>query len=98
MDAGNKAMTLATSDGLRSGVADSIEQHMVKVNEPGGPFGLGNETERGRVCQPTVKRRLAKDGWSGMWAGIAKKPGNAGGVKARTVFARGWTNIYYTQR
>ena len=49
---------------FRSGVADSIEQHMVKVNEPGGPFGLGNETERGRVCQPTVKRRLAKVGWS----------------------------------
>ena len=28
---------------FRSGVADSIEQHMVKVNEPGGPFGLGSE-------------------------------------------------------
>lgn len=37
-------------------------------------------------------------GWSGMTVGIAKKPGNAGGVKAVTVFNRGWTNIYYTQR
>jgi hypothetical protein len=33
-----------------------------------------------------------------MEAGIAKKPGNAGGVKASTVFGRGGTNIYYTQR
>jgi hypothetical protein len=33
-----------------------------------------------------------------MEAGIAKKPGNAGGVKASTAFSRGWTNIYYTQR
>lgn len=32
-----------------------------------------------------------------MEAGIAMKPGNAGGVKAFTVFGRGWTNIYYTQ-
>ena len=71
---------------------------MVKVNEPGGPFGLGIETERCRVWQPTVKRRLAKVGWAGMGAGIAKKLGNASGVKAATVFGRGWTNIYYTQR
>jgi hypothetical protein len=28
---------------FRSGVADSIEQHIMKVNEPGGPFGLGSE-------------------------------------------------------
>jgi len=33
-----------------------------------------------------------------MEAGIAMKPGNAGGVKASTVLAREWTNIYYTQR
>jgi hypothetical protein len=33
-----------------------------------------------------------------MEAGIAMKPGNAGGVKAFTAFGRGWTNIYYTQR
>jgi hypothetical protein len=33
-----------------------------------------------------------------MAVGIARKPGNAGGVKAATVFNRGWTNIYYTQR
>lgn len=28
---------------FRSGVTDSIEQHIVKVNEPGGPLGLGTE-------------------------------------------------------
>ena len=33
-----------------------------------------------------------------MEAGIAKKLGNASGVKAFTVFSRGWTNISYTQR
>jgi hypothetical protein len=33
-----------------------------------------------------------------MEAGIAEKPGNAGGVKVSTAFKRGWTNIYYTQR
>ena len=33
-----------------------------------------------------------------MAVGIAKKPGNAGGVKTVTVVNRGWTNIYYTQR
>ena len=37
-------------------------------------------------------------GWLGMAVGLAMKPGNAGGVKAATVFNRGWTNIYYTQR
>ena len=45
-----------------------------------------------------MKGRLAKDYWLGMVAGIAMKLGNAGGVKAATVFNRGWTNIYYTQR
>jgi hypothetical protein len=33
-----------------------------------------------------------------MRAGIAKKPGNAGGVKALTVGSRERTNISYTQR
>jgi hypothetical protein len=33
-----------------------------------------------------------------MAAGIAKKPGNAGGVKAATEVNRGGTNINYTQR
>ena len=28
---------------FRPGVTDSIEQHIVKVNEPGGPLGLGIE-------------------------------------------------------
>jgi len=32
-----------------------------------------------------------------MEAGIAKKPGNAGGVKAATVFGRERANISYTQ-
>ena len=36
--------------------------------------------------------------WLGMAVGIAKKLGNAGGVKAAPVFNRGWTNIYYRQR
>lgn len=30
-----------TSTRLRSGVADSIEQHTVKLNEPGGQNSLG---------------------------------------------------------
>jgi hypothetical protein len=33
-----------------------------------------------------------------MRAGIAMKPGNAGGVKALTVLGRERTNICYTQR
>ena len=33
-----------------------------------------------------------------MAVGIAMKLGNAGGVKTATVFNRGGTNIYYTQR
>jgi hypothetical protein len=33
-----------------------------------------------------------------MEAGIAKKPGNAGGVKASTALARERANIDYTQR
>jgi hypothetical protein len=47
---------------------------------------------------PTVKRREAKDERSGTGAGIAKKSGNAGGVKAPAAVDRRWTNISYTQR
>ncbi|MCA1601769.1 MAG: hypothetical protein LC776_09065 [Acidobacteria bacterium] len=56
------------------------------------------ELKRAEYAATTVRRRAAKEGWPGMTVGIAKKPGNAGGVKAVTVFNRGWTNIYYTQR
>ena len=49
-----------------------------------------------RVWQATVRGRLAKGDWTGMRAGIAVKPGNAGGVKALTVLARERTNICYT--
>ncbi|HEX6730372.1 MAG TPA: hypothetical protein VF074_10195 [Pyrinomonadaceae bacterium] len=47
---------------LRSGVTDSIEQHIAKVNEPGWPLGLGIELNECRVCNPTLKRRSAKAG------------------------------------
>jgi hypothetical protein len=83
---------------LRLGVADSIEQHRMKVNEPGWPTSSWRGVNTAEYAGPTVKRRTAKDGWLGMEAGIAMKPGNAGGVKACTVFNRGWTNICYTQR
>ena len=49
-----------------------------------------------RVWQATVTGRLAKGDWTGMRAGIAVKPGNAGGVKALTALARERTNICYT--
>lgn len=52
---------------FRSGVADSIEQHIMKVNEPGGPLGLGIELNSVEYAKPTVKRRSAKAGvgWDG---------------------------------
>lgn len=37
-----ETITLLTSDSYRSGVADSIEQHIMKLNEPGGPTSLGD--------------------------------------------------------
>ncbi len=37
-------------------------------------------------------------GGVGMGAGLAKKLGNAGGVKAPTAVDRGWTNICHIQR
>jgi hypothetical protein len=80
------------------GVTDSIEQHIVKVNEPGGPLGLGIELNDVEYANQHWKGGVQKLEWFGMKAGIAMKPGNAGGVKAFTVFARGWTNICYTQR
>ena len=55
-------------------------------------------TEQRRVCRTNCKKEGGKGQWLGMEAGIAMKPGNAGGVKAFTVFSRGWTNICYTQR
>jgi len=54
--------------------------------------------EAAEYAGATVKGRLAKGDWSGMRVGIAKKPGNAGGVKALTVLARERANIYYTRR
>jgi hypothetical protein len=41
---------------------------------------------------------LTKGSWLGMRAGIARKSGNAGRVKALTEIGREGTNISYTQR
>jgi len=82
----------------RSGVADSIEQHIMNRDKPGGQTLLGEELNRAEYAATTVRGRAAKEGWSGMTVGIAKKPGNAGGAKAVTVFTRGKPNIDYTQR
>jgi len=38
-----ETIALMTSDGYRLGVADSIEQHIMNLNEPGGPTSLGGE-------------------------------------------------------
>jgi hypothetical protein len=83
---------------FRSGVADSIEQHRVNLNEPGWSSSSWRGLNTVKYAGATVKRRTAKDWWLGMEAGIAMKPGNAGGVKVSTAFSRGWTNISYTQR
>jgi hypothetical protein len=83
---------------FRSGVVDSIEQHKVKVNEPGWSSSSWRGLNTTEYAGPTVKRRAAKDNDLGWRPGLAMKPGNAGGVKAATAFSRGWTNIYYTQR
>ena len=56
------------------------------------------DTEHRRVCRTNCKKEEGKGQWLGMEAGIAMKPGNAGGVKVSTAFNRGWTNICYTQR
>jgi hypothetical protein len=61
-----KANTLKTSVGLRSGVADSIEQHRVNMNEPGWPTSSWRGLNTAEYAGPTVKRRAAKDnglGW-----------------------------------
>lgn len=60
--------------------------------------GSWRETERAEYVRTTVRRRLTKGHLLGMGAGIAKKPGNAGGVKAPTAVARVRRNIYYTLR
>jgi hypothetical protein len=83
---------------FRSGVADSIEQHRVNVNEPGWSSSSWREVNTAEYAGATVKKEGGKGQWLGMEAGIAMKPGNAGGVKASTAFNRGWTNICYTQR
>ena len=41
---------------------------------------------------------LTEGNWLGMRAGVAKKSGNADGVKALTAIGREGTNICYTQR
>ena len=55
--------------------------------------------EGGRVSLSDCSRELElKARWSGMGAGLAKRPGNAGGVKALTVITRRGANIHHTQR
>lgn len=59
---------------------------------------LGPETEGDRVCRDKGDRRTTEGHSFGMGAGIARKPGNAGGVKAPTAVDRERRNICYTQR
>jgi hypothetical protein len=91
-------MALETSDGfpLRGRRQHRATQSEHERTRLAIKFLVGLNTAE--YVGPTVKRRAAKDGWLGMEAGIAEKPGNAGGVKASTAFNREWTNIYYTQR
>jgi hypothetical protein len=90
--------SVRTRDWLRPGVVDGIEQHIVArelTRRVGGV--LGSQSERVEYVRSTSRRRLTKDHRSGMAAGIAKKSGNADGVKAATVIACERANINYTQ-
>lgn len=88
-----------TSAWLHPGVADGIEQHgdvdLARRASRSSWFGSPERTEYGRE---TLSGNLTKGSWLGMRAGIARKSGNAGGVKALTVIGREGTNICYTQR
>ena len=55
-----KTSAQATSTRLRPGVADSIEQHIMNQNEPGGPLGLGIELNDAEYASATVTRRAGK--------------------------------------
>ena len=85
-----RAMTLMTSDGL---LLRGHRQHRATHGEGERTrraiHDLGIELNDVEYASATVKRSLAKVGWSGMEAGIAMKSGNADGVKASTV-SRSW--------
>ena len=44
----------------RIGVADSIEQHTMKWNKPGGQTILGKELKATRVCRDNRKKECGK--------------------------------------
>lgn len=81
------------------GVTDGIEQHIETEDEPGGSegswYGIVSRIEYARATQ---KGSEAENQDSGMEAGIAKKLGNADGVKASTTLNCGRTNIRHIQR
>jgi len=59
---------------------------------------LARKLRRAEYVVTTMKRRATKGHSLGMGYGIAKKPGNAGGVKDPTAGDRERRNICYTLR
>jgi hypothetical protein len=90
---------IETSTSLHPGVADGIEQHgdveATRQARRSSWLGSGRRAEYGKA---TLSGSLTEGNWLGMRAGIAKKSGNADGVKALTAIGRWRTNICYTQR
>lgn len=56
------------------------------------------EGKRAEYGKATLSGSQKEGNWLGMKAGIAKKSGNADGVKAFTAIDRDRTNICYTRR
>ena len=76
------------------GVSDGIEQHKGTEDEPGGSEGSWLEpSEQGSSMSRDRKGSGSKDQDRGMETGIAKKSGNADGVKVSTAMNRGTRNI-----
>jgi hypothetical protein len=80
----------------RPGVADGIEQHGdEELARQAGRFLVGMQT---LSKSENLEWETDREPRTGMRAGIAKKSGNADGVKALTAIDRERTNISYTQR
>jgi hypothetical protein len=83
---------------LHPGVADGIEQHGDVEATRQASEALGSEPERTEYGKATLSGSLREGNWLGMRAGIAKKSGNADGVKAFTAIDRERANICYPLR
>ena len=89
---------IETSTWLHPGVADGIEPtRRCRGNQAGQKKLLARKWKRA-VGKATLSGSLTEGNWLGMRAGIAKKSGNADGVKALTAIDRWRTNICYPQR